>query len=263
MTFYSSERRAHKLKKKDSNMLRNTPSNKQKARQKRKENLSSSLTDEEVMHQIIETLSEKLDEFHHIMDNTTSQVNHNLSPTFESSNETRTSLIDSEIEIATQSEAALEEDLEATFQDDRVLSGSSNAANNSVNAGSIIAHQTSFNYAPSDTPTYRYGFTNSEFFAFIANLDPVEYVIIIAIITIIIGVQLNVFEKQVISGALVDIGVSLGNMVEQELFQSSRQNEINNRERNQAEQTDFDTLYEDVNRLQAQINTLKEQLGIQ
>lgn len=171
-------------------------------------------------------------------------------------------MLDSKIEIATQSETGFEEELEETSEDDRLLSGTSNSAKNSVSAGSIIAHQTSFNYAGSTKTNYRYGFTNSEFFAFIANLDPVEYVIVIAIITIIIAVQLNLFEKQVISGALVDIGVSLGNMVEQELFQLARQNEMNNRQRNQAEQTDFDTLYEDVNRLQAQINALKEQLGI-
>ena len=231
-------------------------------RQERHENASPSLDDEEVMHQIIETLSEKLEEFHHMMDHTSSQVNPNLShssPTFGKIDETRTSLLDSELETELEEELGFED----LSEEDRVLSGSSNDGKNAVSAGSIIAHQTSFNYAGSTTTNYRYGFTNSEFFAFIANLDPVEYVIVIAIITIIIAVQLNVFEKQVISGALVDIGVSLGNMVEQELFQSARQNEINNRERNQAEQTDFDTLYEDVNRLQAQINALKEQLGIQ
>ena len=259
MTFYSSERRAHKLKNKNSNLFRNTPSNKQKLRQEREKRISPSLDDEEVMHQIIETLSEKLDDFHHVMNQTSSQINQSPSPIFNTPNETRIQLLDSELETELEEELGLDD----LSEEDRVISGSNNSAKNAVSAGSIIAHQTSFNYAPSETTTYRYGFTNSEFFAFIANLDPVEYVIVIAIITIIIAVQLNIFEKQVISGALVDIGVSLGNMVEQELFQSARQNEINNRERNQAEQTDFDTLYEDINRLQAQINALKEQLGIQ
>lgn len=93
-------------------------------------------------------------------------------------------------------------------------------------------------------------------------MDPVEYILVVTIIAIIIGVQLNVYERQILGGTLVDIGVTLGNMVEQELFRSARRNEIINRERNEAEQNDFDTLYNDIDRLQNEINALKQQLGI-
>ena len=80
-------------------------------------------------------------------------------------------------------------------------------------------------------------------------------------VAIIIGVELNVFERQIVGGTLVDIGVTLGNMVEQELFRSARRNEIVNRQRNEAEQNDFDTLYDSIDQLQAEIDRLKEQIG--
>ena len=50
-------------------------------------------------------------------------------------------------------------------------------------------------------------------------------------------------------------------MVEQELFRSARRNEIVNRQRNEAEQNDFDTLYDSIDQLQAEIDRLKEQIG--
>ena len=137
-----------------------------------------------------------------------------------------------------------------------------NSASNSGQSSAAILHRTSYNYASTRTTNYRYEFTNYEFFAFIGSLDPVEYILVVTIIAIIIGVQLNVYERQILGGTLVDIGVTLGNMVEQELFRSARRNEIINRERNEAEQNDFDTLYNDIDRLQNEINTLKQQLGI-
>ena len=135
------------------------------------------------------------------------------------------------------------------------------AASNSGQSSAAIAHRTAFQYATPETQSYNYGFTNSEFFAFIGSLDPVEYILVITVIAIIIGVELNVFELQILGGALVDIGVTLGNMVEQQLFQQARQSEIFNRQRNEAEQTDFDTLYDDIDALQAQIDDLKRQLN--
>ena len=98
--------------------------------------------------------------------------------------------------------------------------------------------------------------------AFIGSLDPVEYILVVTVIAIIIGVELNVFERQIVGGALVDIGVTLGNMVEQELFQTARQNEAASRQRNEAEQTDFDNLYNDIDVLQAEIDAIKQQLGM-
>ncbi|AMC08046.1 hypothetical protein [Turicibacter sp. H121] len=140
--------------------------------------------------------------------------------------------------------------------------GTSGGVANSGQSAAAIAHRTAFDYAPQQTTTYCYGFTNSEFFAFIGSLDPVEYILVITVIAIIIGVELNVFERQIVGGALVDIGVTLGNMVEQELFQTARQNEAASRQRNEAEQTDFDNLYNDIDVLQAEIDAIKQQLGM-
>ena len=48
---------------------------------------------------------------------------------------------------------------------------------------------------------------------------------------------------------------------EQELFRSARRNEIVNRQRNEAEQNDFDTLYDSIDQLQAEIDRLKDRLA--
>ncbi|MDE5977214.1 MAG: hypothetical protein K2G70_01940 [Turicibacter sp.] len=159
---------------------------------------------------------------------------------------------------------------EMRFQNSDVSTASSNTesrlnqtgggAANSGQSSAAIAHRTSFDYTPPPSPKRNYGFTNSEFFAFIGSLDPVEYILVITIIAIIIGVELNVFERQIVGGALVDIGVTLGNMVEQELFRQARENESRSRQRDEAEQTDFDNLYNGIDQLQAQIDELKQLL---
>lgn len=49
--------------------------------------------------------------------------------------------------------------------------------------------------------SYKYGFTDSEFLAFIADLDPTEYILVITVVTILININLNIFEQYVVSGA--------------------------------------------------------------
>ena len=61
--------------------------------------------------------------------------------------------------------------------------------------------------------SYKYGFTDSEFLAFIADLDPTEYILVITVVTILININLNIFEQYVVSGALLDIAVTSQNMV--------------------------------------------------
>lgn len=63
--------------------------------------------------------------------------------------------------------------------------------------------------------SYKYGFTDSEFLAFIADLDPTEYILVITVVTILININLNIFEQYVVSGALLDIAVTSQNMVQQ------------------------------------------------
>ena len=73
--------------------------------------------------------------------------------------------------------------------------------------------------------SYKYGFTDSEFLAFIADLDPTEYILVISVVTILININLNIFEQYVVSGALLDIAVTSQNMVQQRGFQLARQGE--------------------------------------
>ena len=73
--------------------------------------------------------------------------------------------------------------------------------------------------------SYKYGFTDSEFLAFIADLDPTEYILVITVVTILININLNIFEQYVVSGALLDIAVTSQNMVQQRGFQLARQGE--------------------------------------
>ena len=67
--------------------------------------------------------------------------------------------------------------------------------------------------------SHKYGFTDSEFLAFIADLDPTEYILVITVVTILININLNIFEQYVVSGALLDIAVTSQNMVQQRGFQ--------------------------------------------
>ena len=73
--------------------------------------------------------------------------------------------------------------------------------------------------------SYKYGFTDSEFLAFIADLDPTEYILVITVVTNLININLNIFEQYVVSGALLDIAVTSQNMVQQRGFQLARQGE--------------------------------------
>ncbi len=228
------------MKNKQQTKNRTTPSPKQKA------------PPQQLTHQFIELLSEKIDEVQTIIKDTPI---HLTEP-----EETDSDFLDDFDPT----------DMRFQTPDAETLTGSSSriviqndAASNSGQSAAAIARRTSFQYDPKETKSYNYGFTNNEFFAFIGSLDPVEYILVITVIAIIVGVEFNVFELQILGGALVDIGVTLGNMVEQQLFQQARKSEIFNRERNEAEQNDFDTLYDDIDALQAQINELKRQLNNQ
>ena len=259
------------MKKKHLSTHRQSKSPKQKARQ-----LECA---DELMHNFIGLLTEKVDQMQSMIDDIS------LSPSIHPGNDTLdpSTSTEKKIESPLNEYNPLPDDFdpdELRFQEvpgsattmdgtsdtsGRLLNTlpiqNSSAANSGQSAAAIV-HRTAFDYAPQQTTTYCYGFTNSEFFAFIGSLDPVEYILVITVIAIIIGVELNVFERQIVGGALVDIGVTLGNMVEQELFQTARQNEAASRQRNEAEQTDFDNLYNDIDVLQAEIDAIKQQLGM-
>lgn len=256
------------MKKKQLSTNRDTKSPKQKKHQQ--------TSSEKNMHDVIELLNEKVDVMQSMIEDLDLTSSSNK---IEKKEDSSKLISPSEADLVSYLQTILSDDIsldDLRFQSLEETSISDNqnttdrltgslptqnpGASNSGQSAAAIVHRTSYNYAPEPTQTYCYGFTNSEFFAFIGNLDPVEYILVITVIAIIIGVELNVFERQIVGGSLVDIGVTLGNMVEQELFRSARRNETISRQRHEAEQNDFDTLYESIDQLQAEIDQLKEQL---
>lgn len=108
--------------------------------------------------------------------------------------------------------------------------------------------------------SHKYGFTDSEFLAFIADLDPTEYILVITVVTILININLNIFEQYVVSGALLDIAVTSQNMVQQRGFQLARQGEAVSRQRSEYRQENSDNLYSEVDRLTEELNQLKSKI---
>lgn len=106
---------------------------------------------------------------------------------------------------------------------------------------------------------HKYGFTNNEFFAFIADLDPVDYIITLTVIAILINVNLNIFEQYVLSGFLLDLAITSQNMVQQEGFRLTLEGQEIGRQRAEARQENFDQLYQDMDRLQNELNQLRAQ----
>lgn len=131
-----------------------------------------------------------------------------------------------------------------------------------ISPDTILLGSSNYEYQTQDSTVYNYGFTNSEFFAFIAGLDPVEYILVITVISILLATSLNTNEQQLVGGALIDIGVTLGNIVEQTLFQRARQNEINTKKRQAALQTDMNNIYQSLVMLQEEINALRDELNL-
>ena len=108
--------------------------------------------------------------------------------------------------------------------------------------------------------SHKYGFTDSEFLAFIADLDPTEYILVITVVTILININLNIFEQYVVSGALLDIAVTSQNMVQQRWFQLARQGEAVSQQRSEYRQENSDNLYSEVDRLTEELNQLKSKI---
>lgn len=106
---------------------------------------------------------------------------------------------------------------------------------------------------------HQYGFTDNEFFAFIADLDSVDYIITLTVIAILINVNLNIFEQYVLSGFLLDLAVTSQNMVQQEGFRLTRRGQEIGRQRAEARQENFDQLYQEMDRLQNELNQLRAQ----
>ena len=109
------------------------------------------------------------------------------------------------------------------------------------------------------TPKFKYGFTDSEFFAFIANLTALEYLLFTSVLDVTFFISLNVLEQQILSGLLIDLGVTLGNLVEQEAFQKARENEILARDERNAFIRRQNALQDEIKTLIEEVQALKNQ----
>ncbi len=104
----------------------------------------------------------------------------------------------------------------------------------------------------------RFGYTNSELFFFITSLTPIEYLVFTGVIVTVIYIKLNTIEQQVISSLLIDLGVTLANLVEQEAFQKARAAEITNREERNAFIRRQKALEKEIIKVNQEIEQLKQ-----
>lgn len=107
---------------------------------------------------------------------------------------------------------------------------------------------------------YRYGFTNSEFLAFIASLDPIEYFIVIVILSIIIYRNFNLLELELIFLFLNNFTDAVEIIIDQALFQQTLKEEAEAEEHKHALQEDFTYLNNKIIELQETIKQLEKKL---
>ena len=242
------------------------------------EEIPESTPEEEMTHQLIEALSDKIDDMNLFISQTQALLSQsslqNKSDVRSCSTESSTSNGNSNTSTssdASSNQTASSCDCSANTTssndtDERIgIVGSGiggTAGSKKISPDTFLLGSSNYEYYSPDKTNYLYGFTNSEFFAFIGALDPIEYILVITVISILIATQLNTNEQQLVGGALIDIGVTIGNIVEQTLFQQARQNEINTKKRQAAFQTDISNIYNSLVTLQEEINALRDELNL-
>lgn len=242
------------------------------------EEIPESTPEEEMTHQLIEALSDKIDDMNLFISQTQALLSQsslqNKSDVRSCSTESSTSNGNSN--TSTSSDASSNQTASScdcstnttssNDTDERIgIVGSGiggTAGSKKISPDTFLLGSSNYEYYSPDKTNYLYGFTNSEFFAFIGALDPIEYILVITVISILIATQLNTNEQQLVGGALIDIGVTIGNIVEQTLFQQARQNEINTKKRQAAFQTDISNIYNSLVTLQEEINALRDELNL-
>jgi len=124
-----------------------------------------------------------------------------------------------------------------------------------------VMNPSGFDYVGEDcNKDYLYGFTNSEFIAFLGNLCSTEFIIIITLITILIAESLNTNELSVIALTMEGIGDSLELLAEYRELQESIENEEENCKQQEAMQQDFNYINQQLSLMQARITCLENQL---
>ncbi len=92
---------------------------------------------------------------------------------------------------------------------------------NETTTDSCFQSQQKQGFIPPLPPTYQYGFTNSELFAYIASLSPYELVTLETLVSILLQCHLNTIETKLLANLFIETGIIIGNIVEQEILQES------------------------------------------
>ena len=115
-----------------------------------------------------------------------------------------------------------------------------------------------FNEQLGCSPQYRFGFTNSEFFLFLATLTPLELVTVETALSILIQLNLNAIETRLVGSFILEVGVTIGNIAVQERLQESLGHEQLNRSTTQLDDR-VKELEDTLAKLTKQLNQLQEQ----
>ncbi|MCL1948261.1 MAG: hypothetical protein FWF59_00790 [Turicibacter sp.] len=119
-----------------------------------------------------------------------------------------------------------------------------------------------FNYSDEEECEFLYGFTNSEFIAFLGQLCPTEFLIIVSLITILITQTLNMDELSVIALFFEGLGDQLELLVEYDSIQADIKEAEEQKAHNKANQQDFEYIFQQLVIMQGQIKSLENQLAI-
>lgn len=126
-----------------------------------------------------------------------------------------------------------------------------------------ILHPSGYSYGEDNDCDYLYGFTNSEFLAFLGNLCPTDFIIIMGLISILIAQSLNLNELTVVTTLLEGVSETLEVYQEIAEFQVGLKEGEETKEQNQAIQQDFAFINQQLCLMQQQINHLQNQLQTQ
>jgi len=209
---------------------------------------SKGLSDEEFLDTLTESLSDKLEDVKSIINVSSStqadsfSLDSNQSNSF-SKDENNTSQYTSNTDSTPSSEQE-----------------TNTSQNNSESLSTTSGGASGYSYAGEPLPHYRFEFTNSEFIAFLASLNAIEYIIVLSLITILIMINLNKQEREIIYNFFITIGQTMGSGVDQTAFQVELNSQKEDAKKDNALQTDFDYIYTEMNALQNEIKALKVQL---
>ena len=195
----------------------------------------------ELVHEFIESISDKLDDFKDIMDKSDLPLSYK--------------------KAASSGRKHQDISLEQYLKEDELSSKSSRFVPFLQEEDEKTEFERAFNYTEEDSDCqYRYRFTNSEFLAFIAGLDPIEYLIVSTLLAILISISFNNEELIILYQFTDTITDNLQILVEQELIQEKIKEEKEEKEKDEQLEEDFTYLNNEILQLKNRIKELESNL---